>query len=189
MTFFFALLPYIEQNNLYTTPTATTPVKTYIAPSDPYNPGTSGLISYASNANLLNGDAVPTATSPPARLPSSFLGRTSSTIVVMERTGKTGATWLTTTVDTVGPTDFLFDASAVGSAGPTGSGTTSFPEFTTQPVALPGYNGGATALTSALGCTVGMGDGSARVVTNGNATSAWAWAINPQNAAPQPSGW
>ena len=45
-SFFTNLLPYIEQGNLYTTwqaaPTTlnSTPVKTYVAPADPNNPGT-----------------------------------------------------------------------------------------------------------------------------------------------------
>ncbi len=41
-----------------------------------------------------------------------------------------------------------------------------------------------------------MGDGSARVVTQGNAASvalsgvnAWGWAMNPLDPSPQPSGW
>ena len=80
-SFFVSMLPYIEQNNLYTawSTSTTTPVKTYFAPGDPSNPGSSGLISYSSNGTLLmqNGGQ--------PSFPNSFGGRTSGIIVVFER--------------------------------------------------------------------------------------------------------
>jgi len=188
--FFVSILPYIEQQNLYNTWTTSTatPVKTYIAPADPNNAGTTGAISYSSNAVLLNGNAaVATA---PARLPSSFFGRTSSTIVVMERTAKCGALWSSGVPTTTAPaTNYLLDTAATAST-PTSGQSSSFPEFSSPALwkAVVGANGAATALSTA-GCIVGMGDGSSRVVTNGSATAAWGWAINPQNPNPQPSGW
>ena len=90
-SFFVSLLPYIEQNNLYTDyvsgkAAGTSPIKTYTAPSDPYNPGSNGAISYGSNATLLTVSGQPL-------FPSSFGGRTSSMMLVFERTAKSGATW------------------------------------------------------------------------------------------------
>ena len=183
-SFFTNLLPYIEQNNLYTTwqaaPTTlfNTPVKTYIAPSDPNNPGNSGLISYASNATLLGANTAVGSSVP--RLPASFYGRTSSTIVVFERTALSGATWQSTDVATT-TSSYLVDT----------NGNT-IPEFKT-PFTL--YATNASALSSA-GCVVGLGDGSSRIVTQGNASgsaasgsNAWGWAMNPQDPSPQPTNW
>jgi prepilin-type N-terminal cleavage/methylation domain-containing protein len=197
-SFFNAVLPYIEQNNLYVTTPAgggaaalatlqATPIKTFIAPGDPYNAGTTGAISYGSNALLLG--YATTTTSPATQtitpnFPNSFGGRTSGMIVVFERTAKTTANWYMApgqapaTSGTV--VNYLLDSTA-------GS---SIPEYTIPPSwkAVVGANGQATALTSA-GCIVGMGDGSSRIVTQASATAGWAWAIYPLNTNPQPSGW
>jgi prepilin-type N-terminal cleavage/methylation domain-containing protein len=180
-SFFTNLLPYIEQQNLYNAQVATAPVKTYIAPSDPNNSGTTGSISYSSNATLLGAS---TATGVP-RLPTSFGGRTSGVILVCERTAKCGATWQvanvgTSTTDTTTTVNYLYD---------NGSGS-SIPEFGTAGswAARPGPGGQATALTTS-GCIVGMGDGSSRIVTSGSAAAGWAWAMNPNNSSAQPAGW
>src|SRR5262249_29804892 len=53
-SFFFSLLPYIEQGNLANAG-GNGPGQTYIPPSDPNNPGTTAAISYASNGVLLAG--------------------------------------------------------------------------------------------------------------------------------------
>jgi prepilin-type N-terminal cleavage/methylation domain-containing protein len=205
-SFFIWLLPYIEGGNLYTATAnnSTTPVKPYIAQGDPFNPGTSNLISYGSNATLLGsqaiGSAVPTgATTLVPTFPTSLGGRTSGIILVFERTAKTGGCWnspLGGSASVPPPTyNFLYDSS-VANAG--GQGLT-YPEFTTPanwvaanaPGALTSagpVNGQATALTSA-GCLVGMGDGSARIVNQSNANVGWQWAMNPLNPNPVPSGW
>ncbi len=163
-SFFVSLLPYIEQNGLYTNwaSNTTTPVKTYIAPWDTYNPGTNGLISYGSNATLLTVGGHP-------MFPNSFGGRTSSVIVVFERTAKSGATWSSSN-------SYLFDTN--GSSSPEFSG----------PASWSSYGSKATALTS-VGCIVGMGDGSSRYVTRGNATAGWSWAMDPSITSAPPAGW
>jgi prepilin-type N-terminal cleavage/methylation domain-containing protein len=74
-SYFFSLLPYIEQGNLASSG-GSGPVKTYIASADPNNPGNTSLISYGSNGILLAGNP---------RMPSSFGGRTSGIIVVFEK--------------------------------------------------------------------------------------------------------
>lgn len=163
-SFFVSLLPYIDQGNLYlTAANRNIPVKTYIAQGDPFNPGTSGLISYGSNATLLTVDGAPT-------FPGSFGGRTSGVIVVFERTAKSGATWNN-------KASYLFDHNGSSS-----------PEFSTPPN-WSSVDTRATALTSA-GCLVGMGDGSARVVTQSNADAGWAWAMDPSiGPSTTPNGW
>jgi hypothetical protein len=161
-SFFTSLLPFIEQQWLYNDQSIAAPVMTYIAPSDPNNPGTTTLISYGSNATVLTVGGNPT-------LPGSFGGRTSGTIVVFERTAKSGATWSSSN-------SYLID-----------SGGDSIPEFG-APASWSGYGNRATALTSA-GCIVGMGDGSARHVTQSEANAGWAWAMNPENRADQPLDW
>jgi hypothetical protein len=164
LSFFTILLPFIEHQNLYLNWTSHSfmPIKTYIAPADPNNPGTSSLISYGSNATLLTVGGNPT-------LPGSFNGRMSSIIVVFERTAKSGATWSSSN-------SYLIDSNGSSS-----------PEYTDAAL-WSGYGSRATALKS-VGCIVGMGDGSARSVSQKNAKAGWAWAMNPQNGANQPDGW
>jgi prepilin-type N-terminal cleavage/methylation domain-containing protein len=169
-SFFTNLLPYIEQQNLYNSQALGSPVKTYIATSDLNNPGKSNLISYGSNATLL-GYA--------PRFPASFGGRTSAVIVVFERTALSGATWSNNN-------SYLVD-----------SGGNTIPDFNSPSLwaASQSYLTRATGLTAA-GCLVGLGDGSARTVTSGNAggaalsgSNAWGWAMNPNDPSPQPSAW
>ena len=162
-SFFVWLLPYIEGGCLYTQSAANSnvPVKSYIAWSDPFNPGISALISYGSNATLLTVDG--------ATLPDSFAGRSANVILVFERTAKSGATW-----NNAG--SYLMDTNGSSS-----------PEFGAPP-SWSGY-GRATSLKDA-GCMVGMGDGSARVVTQSNANAGWAWAMDPSiGTTTIPNGW
>jgi hypothetical protein len=161
-SFFYHLLPYLWDAplNLYNFP-RDVPVSTYIHPADPWNPGTNSTISYASNGTLLNGKP---------RLPSSFGGRTSGMIVVMERSGLGGAHKWINTNNSLGVPD---------SPPP-------LPQFGVSPLAY--LDGSPQALTSA-GCQVGMGDGSARMVSQASATAGWSWACDPTDTRNQPSGW
>jgi prepilin-type N-terminal cleavage/methylation domain-containing protein len=225
-SFFTALLPFIEQANLATVYNAnvngsstavalyaTAPVPTYNAPADPFNPGTDSRISYAANAVLLNGYNIP----PAPRLPASFLGRTSSVIVVFEHSP------IGTTMGTPAP---AWQAGASASSGPYWFATAQGGPATTNPpgtlstnigpapayggTTLPNFGGASTwqytqphALTAA-GIVVGMGDGSSHVVSSGNASGtavnytsidgtvenvAWQWAIDPNNTSPTPQSW
>jgi len=84
-TLFFHMLPYIEQDNVYKSNALTTPIKTFVAPLDPTNPGTSDLTSYASNAAVFG---VPSTATGGAsiRYPSAFNTKgTTNTILFMER--------------------------------------------------------------------------------------------------------
>ena len=88
LSFFAAVWPYIVQWDTTGTrppPGPDYPFKMYMAPADSRNPGTDGTISYCSNATVLSGRP---------RLPSSFYGKTATTVCVMERSGMDGAhTW------------------------------------------------------------------------------------------------
>jgi prepilin-type N-terminal cleavage/methylation domain-containing protein len=216
--FFFYLLPYIEGGNQILASglasNSALPIKTYIAPADPNNPGTDSRISYACNAIMLGaGAAVATP-----RLPNSFGGRTSQVIVCFERSPVTntsgaavaaasyltGPNWGTSAVTLIatsltvhlgtntnlGPSATFIVATGLQGPnfGPKNTWTTYSPH----------------AITNA-GCIVMMGDGSARTITSGNASGAtsasftaaggyaenlaWQWAIDPNNTNPQPSSW
>jgi hypothetical protein len=172
MSFFVHLLPYLEGgDNLFDKldDNLKSPFKTYIAPADPFNPGTDARISYASNANVLtvNGGAT---------FPASFGGRTSGIMIVFERTAKSEATWNN-------DKSYLEETAKPTVDGP---GNTA-PEFG-PPAEWKESAKRATALTRA-GCIVGMGDGSARIVNQSNAKAGWAWAMNPLNPNPAPVGW
>ncbi len=183
-SYFVSILPYLEQNNLYTAGVTGggqvvtgTSVKTYFAPADPSNPGTDGHISYSSNATVLSVGGAP-------RFPENFGGRTSAIIVVFERSAASGLLWSSTN-------NYLTE---------NGAGNT-FPDFGAQSAwatngsinTSPTTTGGswltrATALTTA-GCVVGLGDGSAHIVNTGIPALTWSWAMNPLNASPPQPGW
>jgi hypothetical protein len=165
-SFFQNMLPYLISYG-GTTPSPTSPIKTYIAQADPFNPQTTNAISYGSNNTVLRNNP---------HFPQSFGGRTSGVIVVFERTAKCGATWQ-------GNNSYLPEPAPPTVMGP---GNTA-PEFT-APDSWSQFGTRATALSSA-GCIVGMGDGSSLVITQSNASAGWAWAMNPQNNALQPVGW
>jgi len=184
-TFFMFLLPYIEGGNVFNNATALTSsgtvFKTYVAPGDSFNPGTTALTSYAANATFLG-----VATTAPPKLTNG--GRTSTTVVVAERTGKTGILWN------------QYSASATTGAAPTGPFFYAY-TFGTTTVNLPyfGSLAGYTDTTAsarptglnASGMQVLMLDGSARSANAGNVSgTTWAVVCDPVNqAVPVPSNW
>ena len=210
-SFFTSLLPYIEQNNQVVAGTVvpqnpTTPIKTYVSPSDPFNPGNTGTISYASNATLLGwANSTPpgvatngNSTSVSPGFPNSFGGRTSQIIVVAECTGQSNAQWYQAqgaptggaaiTTSTI-PVSWIQDNAATNVPAPGTSAPSFQPAATWISTGTEGsMNGQFTALSTA-GCVVGMGDGSSRVVNQSSAVAAWAWAMNPLNILPPPAGW
>jgi prepilin-type N-terminal cleavage/methylation domain-containing protein len=220
------ILPDIEQGNLYikyvpvatlgTTPfaAATESVKTFIAPLDPSNPGTSaaiGLTSYASNAavfGVTNGGTT--------RYPAQFNQKgTSNTVIFFERYASTGNPATTNTTHywrlangnaaNNPPTNYLYAQFAAGSTSvpnPTFGITFNNINAVTQDPTAHGF-------TSAS-FQAGLADGSARSVTNvaseqyavaglpaaGNPsaghTTVWTWACVVNGLignAPTPSGW
>ena len=208
-TVFYHMLPYIEQQNMYTAyltnpdmgvPTAS-PIKTFIAPLDVSNPRTDTHTSYSSNAAVL-GSPTSTAT----LLALTDTKGTSQTILFMERYASTGAPaannhhWQHTNA---GANDlYLAHATA----------TTDFPNpiFNTPPndpgLSASDVTSSATATATAFsGSTllVSLADGSVRPVstnvsTTGGVTgypavSVWSWAcagpLNPISASSPPTGW
>jgi prepilin-type N-terminal cleavage/methylation domain-containing protein len=202
-TFFFHLLPNMEQGAVYTLYTgvpATVPttvaIKTFVASADPNNPGNTNASSYAANASFLGGSATQTVSVTPKLLDG---GRTSSTVLVAERSAKSGAVWNTYTASTSGgpPSGPLFYAAwpppsttAPGQidpyfgnlAGYTGTGSNG----ASTPIQVP-----IPSNLSTNTMLVGMLDGSARGVSSGNiAKPAWLIACDPVNQqAPMPSNW
>jgi prepilin-type N-terminal cleavage/methylation domain-containing protein len=239
-SFFYHLLPYLEQNNLYARYTtslgsATEPVRTYVAPLDPYNPGTTTAISYASNATVLGATRnsgpywasfggggityhpfLPDKQPTPPRLTTSFSGRSSTVIVVAERTAKNGQHWNSqnTTLDGLTypfyyppATTSTYDTSAFSYMyyNQTNAAGVPAPDFGPPPTWMTGGSHSAATAFSSAGCNVLLGDGSVRVVNGGitsggvpgsvsTATTAvsanvWMWAMNPQDVAPSPASW
>jgi prepilin-type N-terminal cleavage/methylation domain-containing protein len=171
-SFFYHILPYVEQKNLYDQNNQYAPVKIYNAPADSLNPSSTYgyYCSYATNGVLLPANSTP-------GLPSSFKGRTSSVMMVMERTAKNGLqTWGSTAQGN----------NCISNAAPGN------PPFDSGPAST----WGGTKATAFTGNSVQvlMGDASVRPVTVGNAgdgtlNSAWNIAMDPNNLTPMPGNW
>jgi len=208
-TWFYHILPYIEQDNLYkslqpaiTTYASTMAVKTFHAPSDITNPATAAHTSYAVNGRVFGG----AVNGGVATYPGTFNQKgTSQTVVVFERYASpdSGGTntqiyWYNTTTTGTGKI-FLFDPhTATGTACAT-------PTFGISP------NGGGNVTTSgngysATGLQVSLADGSARTVTpqvtanhplSTASCTIWSWAMSVSgpaagqygNAPPPANGW
>jgi hypothetical protein len=221
-SFFYHLLPYLEQSNLhdkYTTSlgSATQPVKTYVAPLDPFNPGTTTAISYASNATLLGatsnsgpffslfaGPTVslgPDVQPNPPRLTTSFYGRSSAVIVVTERTAKNGQKWNsqnTTMVNGATTTTYnspfatsLYDTSKFSYLyyNQTNSADVAAPDFGSSATWMTGGSHSAATAFSSAGCNVLLGDGSVRVVSSGTTSGIVAGSVATTKTAVSANAW
>jgi prepilin-type N-terminal cleavage/methylation domain-containing protein len=185
-SFFFHILPYIEQENIaphyrggLIDGGVPIPVKTFIAPADPTNDPTSDRTSYASNTAVF-----PVAG---AALPSAFEPKGSSnTVILMERysyaivgsspgllgrqSGNHNWSGSYTTLDC--------------SRAP--SGFTNAPQFAPPPDQAD--NRRPQGLTASA-MEVALGDGSVRAVGPGLSPATWNWACNPATGDPPPSDW
>jgi prepilin-type N-terminal cleavage/methylation domain-containing protein len=145
-SFFYHILPYIEQDNVYNANALNTSIKTYIAPSDNLNPTSSSFTSYGSNGWVFAANAS-------GRLPATFNPKgTSNTIMVFERSANNANAWAgSNTTWSPLPTDSV---------------------LIRQPSYPAGGPAGATAISTA-GALCVMGDGSARAfaVAGGNPTA------------------
>jgi prepilin-type N-terminal cleavage/methylation domain-containing protein len=96
--FYWYILPYIEQGNLYNATTGTAVstsqfVKTYYAPLDPSNPGNNAQVSYVVNSNLFGGTTSTGNTTGGGRYPSMFnMKGTTNEILFYERFSTEGTT-------------------------------------------------------------------------------------------------
>lgn len=159
-SFFYHLLPFIEQQVLYQTP-GDFVVKTYVAPADPRNPGTNSTISYCTNGTVFLNKP---------QIPQSFPNGTSNAICLMERSGLDGAHKWTNTNN------------VLGSPG----NPPLFPQLNVAPSAYA--DGSPQGFVGGI-CNVGLADGSVRPVSASLSANSWKWACDPASKGSPPSDW
>jgi prepilin-type N-terminal cleavage/methylation domain-containing protein len=194
--FYTHILPYIEQQNIYTAIMAsttaastTTTIKTYVAPADVSNgnpsPGGKGLASYAVNAGLnvagqvLFGNAASATVGNMPNLNNTFTFKgTSNTVGYYEYPA--GGTLAAATNHcgvwyvTASPPNW--NAYAVATA----------PQ--SQNTLQTGVPGAATAFTTGS-AMVGLIDGSVKACSTTMLGTTWQWGCNPGTTLAPPSDW
>jgi len=206
--FFFQILPFIEQQNLYNgviglstitvAQAQATNVKTYIAPADVSNGGgTPGLTSYCINSGPVTAANVNTvgcmfgwntitaaggasnAYAPNLNNTFTFKG-TSSTVLAYEYQAKQAGTWMIASVGSG-------TACTVQNWAPviTLTGVAVQPQTTTGAV---NTIGAAVALTTGS-AQIGLCDGSVKSIPQTMQVSTWDWACNPVTTATQNTDW
>jgi hypothetical protein len=212
---FFHMLPYIEQDNMWKSAATGTNghlgaqlewaglpriVKTFIAPSDPSNPGDQPLTSYRTNGLAFTVPPGDQTSWQGPRLPGSFSDGTSNTISFAEAFGHMG-----TNGSGAGALDahWYFTLELYHGYIPNGgrvSGPTYFPagppNYTNPPIytgvpqnisALADYL--KPAVLSTGGVQVGLMDGSVRRVSSGISPATWYLASHPSDGLTLPSDW
>jgi prepilin-type N-terminal cleavage/methylation domain-containing protein len=188
---FVHVLPYIEQQALYTSimagGAATTPVKTFIAPADVTNSPTSANTSYASNYTLFGTGG--------ANLKSSFTDGTTNTIMILERYAVANSishtysdtTGSATTAATSGaaatPTAYR---NALASLAVPATSTTA--PFQIKPAATAATDYQAQGHSSGT-ILVGLGDGSVKGVNSSLSVATWSQAMDPKDGTVMGSDW
>jgi prepilin-type N-terminal cleavage/methylation domain-containing protein len=186
-SFFYYILPYIEQENVaaqfpngFIGSTAGLPIKTFVAALDPTNDTTTDLTSYASNLALFKNTA--------GNISNAFGTKgTSNTVMIMERYAVSkvgngsGSLGLQRGHHHWNSAFAGIDCTTV----PAGLDATT-PQFV-PPLAAVDYRRpqGFTA-TVMLAC---LGDGSVRTVGPNVSQAAWSWACDPFNDNPAPPDW
>jgi type II secretory pathway pseudopilin PulG len=192
-SYFYWLLPFLEQDCVYKLSKYDFehPVKTYIAPDDPTNPGDTADNSYCVNARVFGGC---TGRGPVATYPGTFnLKGTSNVVTTFERYARLNGTWGGEAADNADGSCVLYGPHTdVG-------GAVKDPSF-----GLPDTDPRCTLTANGytpLGIQVALADGSARTlapaVTGSYAgTTIWGWAISitgPDEGlfgkAKPPAGW
>jgi prepilin-type N-terminal cleavage/methylation domain-containing protein len=215
-TFFFFMLPFIEQANTQTTMAAaqnsswwcTHGIKTYVSPADPSATPT-GLIdtgsprygaSYAPNEMIFNNTPVAVLannqdnwygnTIPYARIPSSFPDGTSQIVTFAEKYMTCG------TGGQGSVSNFMWGETGGGCTRGGGiGGGGSVPAFNTLqvPQNKPSYFNNCDPCrlqgSYSAGILVGLGDGSVRLVTTNISAATWGNAVQPADGAPLGSDW
>jgi prepilin-type N-terminal cleavage/methylation domain-containing protein len=178
-TFFYFILPYIEQGALYTSLGATglsgnvwqANVKTYVAPADTTNTGSGGLTSYQSNFSLLGTRG--------ANLKGAFYFKgASSTILLNEQTGKLSGTWGAQSNGTPFHGIARSNSITLDTAGVTAQSPQLSATIPNNPTCL-----------SAGVCQVALCDGSVRSVSSSVSSGTWQWAGSTVNTTYFPTDW
>jgi prepilin-type N-terminal cleavage/methylation domain-containing protein len=208
-SFFYFVLPNIEQTNVYNNNSLATPIKTYYAPLDSSNPGNNNQISYVSNASLLkpvtNGEGYG------AKMPASFGTKgTSNTCVFTERYSQTGdVTFFWGDIFETTSAKVTVAANAIWGAGtaPPANAyliTAPSPVMTaTNNINITGTNDQTAHAYSPAGFLIANGDGSVRPMTTiattvysayataiGNTTATvFNYACDPASTVVPPSNW
>jgi len=188
-SFFFNLLPWIEQDNLYnsiavgssTTGTGISPVKTYQAPADPTQIATQPLTSYGCNywvyagpnsVSLSSQASAATGAQTP-RWGMLFSKGTTNVVMIAEKYSIAG---------TPSSTYHYWNGQNNGYLTSATSGFQLAPSATAANDALPqGFSGGGMCIT--------LGDASCRLVSSSVTAATWDWANEYLlNTAP-PSNW
>jgi prepilin-type N-terminal cleavage/methylation domain-containing protein len=191
-TYFFFLLPFIEQQNLYNQgaqdqnsiwSVENNVVKTYLCPSDPTTssagnptPGWGATGNYAANYLIFGG-----WNSPLAAIPRTFTDGTSNTIMFAEKYGSCGPSsgYINSLWDDWGGGNLaVFMRDCQG-------GACLFQVQPTQANCVPQV--AQTPHTG--GMMVCLGDASVRVLTNGMSGNTFYYACTPQGGETLPSDW
>jgi prepilin-type N-terminal cleavage/methylation domain-containing protein len=186
-SFFFHILPYIEQQNVYNSGglgsggTTYAIIKTYIAPADATNnttggtfsSNTGGMTSYYSNQLVFSPSGLGTGG---ASLPATFVDGTSNTIILAEGFAVPGAT---------SNTRLWMDFNGGVSTSYTATATSGFQINITPANATLGIPQGCS--TAAL--MAGMGDGSVRAITSGTSFYTFYLASAPGDGQVLGSDW
>jgi len=186
-SFFYYILPYIEQENVanqfpngFIGSTAGLPIKTFVAPLDPTNDTTTDLTSYASNQAVFKTTA--------GNINNSFGTKgTSNTVIIMERYAVSkvgngsGSLGLQRGHHHWNSSFAMIDCTTI----PAGLDATT-PQFAPPPDTVDYRRPQGFTASVMLTC---LGDGSVRTVGPGVSQTTWIWACDPLNERPTPPDW
>jgi hypothetical protein len=192
--YFFMLLPFIEQDEVYKKWAIGTPIKTYIAPNDPTNPGNTAASSYSLNARALGGYC---PKGPVVTYPGTFNHKgTSNTITIVERYASLNGPWRGAPADNADGSCILYGPHT-DIAGAIKDPSFCLPD--TDPrcsVTANGYSIGSVQVALADGSSRNVSRGSTRWPEPSIGTSVWGWAISATGPdegkfgkAPPPADW
>ena len=215
----YFMLPYLEGGNIYNTTsdwswTASSVVKTYVAPGDPTMPGSNltwgnrGATSYSANWYVFHGDPAGGSGngSSTASIPASFPDGQSQTICFLERYCVCQGTQHVWGEDGQGEINYANYEPPDWWSGPSGATVKGWGNpfnasvnggtNNATVVWLPQYQPGVAACQPqylqsfyAGGMMVGLGDGSVRLVNSGVSQYTFSLAVFPNDGQPLGSDW
>jgi len=213
--FFTHILPYIEQQNVYTQvfPVAgpvgamggagtasQTPIKSYIAPADIWNSTSKYFSSYAVNAGAKNLIAPASAavnpcfgigavggTAPAPNLNNTFTFKgTSNTVSVYEYASGSAGCWYNARVS---PAAGANPPTAASPSGWCHAIATAAPSVTSQLNTGLSANVGTPTAFSTGSAQVGLCDGTVKSIPSTLNITSWNWACDPSAQAAPPTDW